>query len=50
MGVLSDGQKYGIPAGIVYSMPLSIDAAHNWKVIEVGCQLFNWVSGEVVQK
>lgn len=34
MGVLSDGQKYGIPAGIVYSMPLSIDAAHNWKVIE----------------
>jgi len=34
MGVYSDGSLYGIPEGIFYSFPLTIDASHNFKVQE----------------
>ncbi|XP_033101144.1 malate dehydrogenase, cytoplasmic-like [Anneissia japonica] len=34
MGVLSDGTKYGIPEGIIYSMPVKINADKSWSVVE----------------
>lgn len=33
MGVISDGNKYGIPAGINYSFPMEI-ANGQWKIVE----------------
>ena len=33
MGVFSDGSLYGIPAGIIYSMPVTIDANREYKVV-----------------
>lgn len=33
MGVYSDGSLYGIPAGIIYSMPVTIDENREWKVV-----------------
>lgn len=30
MGVLSDGNQYGIPEGIMYSFPLDVSAGGNW--------------------
>lgn len=33
MGVYSDGSMYDIPAGIIYSMPVTIDANREWKVV-----------------
>ena len=32
MGVVSDGSSYGIPAGIVYSMPVTIKD-HEWHLV-----------------
>lgn len=34
MGIVSDGSKYNIPEGIVYSFPLKIDTQRNYKVYE----------------
>lgn len=34
MGVLSDGSHYGIPKGIVYSVPVKINADHSWEVVD----------------
>ena len=33
MGVYSDGSKYGIPEGIIYSMPVTIDGNREWTVV-----------------
>ena len=33
MGVVSDG-SYGIPEGIVYSFPLTIDSTHTYKIVQ----------------
>ena len=33
MGVFSDGTKYGIPAGIIYSMPVTIDKNREYTVV-----------------
>lgn len=33
MGVLSDGSLYGIPEGIIYSMPVTIDSNREWTVV-----------------
>ncbi len=33
MGVYSDGSMYGIPEGIIYSMPVTIDKNGEWKVV-----------------
>lgn len=33
MGVISDGNSYGIPAGINYSFPLEIQKGGEWKVV-----------------
>ena len=33
MGVLSDGTHYGIPAGVVYSLPVRIHPDHSWEVV-----------------
>lgn len=33
MGVISDGNSYGIPAGINYSFPLEITKGGAWKVV-----------------
>lgn len=33
MGVVSDG-SYNIPAGIIYSFPVTIDSARNWKIVQ----------------
>lgn len=34
MGVLSDGQSYGITEGIVYSFPVSIKPGGSWEIIQ----------------
>ena len=33
MGVISDGNSYGIPSGIIYSFPCTCDAGE-WKIVE----------------
>jgi len=33
MGVVSDG-SYGVPKGLMYSFPLTIDKSHNWKIVQ----------------
>ena len=33
MGVFSDGSMYGIPEGIIYSMPVTIDANREYTVV-----------------
>lgn len=35
MGVISNG-TYGIPEGIFYSFPCTIDSTRNWSVVQVG--------------
>ena len=34
MGVISDGNSYGVPAGIMYSFPCQITHGGKWKVVE----------------
>ena len=34
MGVCSDGTAYGIPAGIVYSYPVTIGPNHEWHIVQ----------------
>lgn len=35
MGVISDGNSYGVPEGIVFSFPVTVDAAtKEWKVVD----------------
>ena len=34
MGVVSDGNTYGIPEGIVYSFPVSIKAGGTWEFVQ----------------
>ena len=34
MGVLSDGTHYNIPEGIVYSVPVKINADRSWEVVD----------------
>lgn len=34
MGVISDGNSYGIPAGINYSFPLTIEKGGKWKIVD----------------
>lgn len=34
MGVWSDGTHYGIPEGIVYSVPVRIKPDRTWEVVE----------------
>ena len=34
MGVPSDGSLYGIPANIIYSVPVRIKADHSWEVVQ----------------
>ena len=34
MGVISDGNSYGVPEGIMYSFPTQIEAGGRWSVIE----------------
>lgn len=34
MGVPSDGSLYGIPADIIYSVPVRIKADHSWEVVQ----------------
>lgn len=33
MGVISDGNAYGIPAGIMYSFPLRISPGGTWEIV-----------------
>jgi malate dehydrogenase len=33
MGVISDGNSYGVPEGLIYSFPLEIKAGE-WKIVE----------------
>lgn len=33
MGVISDGNKYGTPEGLIYSFPLEIKAGGNWSIV-----------------
>ena len=33
MGVISDGNNYGIPEGIIYSFPCEISNG-NWKIVD----------------
>lgn len=34
MGVISDGNSYGVPEGLIYSFPLTIGSDKNWKVVD----------------
>lgn len=34
MGVPSDSSLYGIPADIIYSVPVRIKADHSWEVVQ----------------
>lgn len=34
MGVVSDGNTYGIPEGIVYSFPVSTKPGGTWEIVE----------------
>jgi len=34
MGVISDGNSYGAPEGVIYSFPLSIDHTGAWKIVD----------------
>jgi len=35
MGVISDGNEYGVPEGLVYSFPVTIDReTKKWKVVD----------------
>lgn len=33
MGVISDGNSYGVPEGVIYSFPLAIDQKGEWEVV-----------------
>ena len=33
MGVISDGNKYGVPAGLIYSFPIEIQAGGKWSIV-----------------
>ena len=35
MGVCSDG-SYSIQPDLIFSMPVTIDKEHNWKIVQVG--------------
>jgi len=34
MGVISDGNTYGVPEGVMYSFPLKIAPGGDWQVVE----------------
>jgi malate dehydrogenase len=34
MAVISDGNKYGVPAGIMYSFPIEVQAGGKWAIID----------------
>ena len=34
MGVVNDGSHYGIPAGLVYSVPVSIKKGGEWEIVK----------------
>ena len=34
MGVISDGNSYGVPEGIMYSFPCECSAGGNWSIVE----------------
>ena len=34
MGVISDGNSYGAPDGVIYSFPLAIDHKGEWKIVD----------------
>ena len=33
MGVISDGNKYGVPEGVIYSVPLTVQGGE-WKIVD----------------
>lgn len=34
MAVISDGNKYNVPAGLMYSFPVTIGKDRTWKIVE----------------
>jgi len=34
MAVCSNGNCYGVPEGLMFSFPVSIDSEKNWKIVE----------------
>jgi len=46
MGVPSDGSLYGIPAGIIYSVPVRIKADHSWEVVQ-GLEVSDFARGKM---
>jgi len=34
MAVCSNGNSYGVPEGLMFSFPVSIDSERNWKIVE----------------
>lgn len=34
MGVISDGNSYGVPEGIVFSFPVTVDSKGEWKIVD----------------
>jgi len=34
MGVISDGNSYGVPEGVVYSFPCTIQAGGHWRIVD----------------
>jgi len=33
MGVVSDGNSYGVPSGLIYSFPVRIGADRTWTIV-----------------
>ena len=46
MGVVSDGNTYGIPEGIVYSFPVSIKAGGTWEIVQ-GLSISDFARGKM---
>lgn len=46
MAVLSDGKHYGIPAGIVCSLPVTCSGDGSWEIVD-GLPVSDWVQGKL---
>lgn len=34
MGIISDGNTYGIPEGLIFSFPLTVGEDRSWKIVD----------------
>lgn len=46
MGVISDGNPYGVPDGLIYSFPVRCKAGGEWEIVE-GLEVDEWSRGKM---